>query len=505
VRRATLTNQATGRLETGPLINLGTHGLLTNLGTLSVGAVGQIASTTVTGTLVQGTTGRLVVDTDHVAGRSDQLTVQGSAQLAGTVEVHPASVSNRAVPVLTATGGLTVDPSLTGTHTYLVNYAVQSDGTTLRIQPQADFRNTGGSLTSTERAVAGHLQEVWDASSDLSGGFSTLARLGDDASYKRALNSLAGSSVGGVVAAKQAASDRFADNLINCDIEASHAPLLDEQSCAWLRVAGGRTTLASDGDNAGYRQDAVTYQMGGQREFAPNWFVGASLGYESSWLESNDDGSLVRGNSALAGVMLKHQMGPWLLTGVVDGNYGWYRSSRAVTVGSYYGQATANPQAGDVGLHLRAAYEMPAGDWYLKPSFTVGTMYRVMSGYSEAGSTLFNLNVQTSNDVIGSFSPKLEVGRGGPVGDFGNLRGFASVGAGFTTGANWTSKARFALAPSGVDAFNATSWQPDAVGKLAVGLDLLSFHGMEAKLTYDADLAPGYTSQTIMGRLAYLF
>ncbi|MCK8787743.1 hypothetical protein M0638_25620 [Roseomonas sp. NAR14] len=33
-------------------------------------------------------------------------------------------------------GGLTVDPGLNGTRTYLVNYVPQSDGTTLRIQPR---------------------------------------------------------------------------------------------------------------------------------------------------------------------------------------------------------------------------------------------------------------------------------------------------------------------------------------------------------------------------------
>jgi hypothetical protein len=52
---------------------------------LAIGGAGTIATTAMTGNLVQSGSGRLVVDTDHTSGQSDRLEIQGSANLAGTV------------------------------------------------------------------------------------------------------------------------------------------------------------------------------------------------------------------------------------------------------------------------------------------------------------------------------------------------------------------------------------------------------------------------------------
>ena len=48
----------------------------------------------------------------------------------------------------------------------------------------------------------------------------------------------------------------------------------------------------------------MTNQIGGQKEVAPGWFVGASAGYETSWLLGDDDSSKVSGQFALSGVMV---------------------------------------------------------------------------------------------------------------------------------------------------------------------------------------------------------
>jgi hypothetical protein len=128
-----------------------------------------------------------------------------------------------------------------------------------------------------------------------------------------------------------------------------------------------------------------------------------------------------------------------------------------------------------------------------------------MSGYNESGSTPFNLNVKSSSDVVGGITPMVEVGRGGPLADLGILRGFLGVGASFYINNDWTSRASFALAPTGTDSFSATSRLPDSVGKLDAGLALFTISGVEAKLTYSADLAPGYAAQSLIGRLAYAF
>jgi hypothetical protein len=78
-----------------------------------------------------------------------------------------------------------------------------------------------------------------------------------------------------------------------------------------MRIMGTRTSLASSNSDPGCRQDATTDQIGGQKEVSPGWFVGASLGYESSWLVGDSDHTKVSGQVGLAGLMLQHETGPW--------------------------------------------------------------------------------------------------------------------------------------------------------------------------------------------------
>jgi hypothetical protein len=480
-------------------------GLLTNAGTLDVRGSG---TATLDGNY-HATTGVLQVGADFAKGTADRLVVTGNVELdpQSSVRVDVANWQKGSVSVLTAGGTLVQDPAsaVATNQAYLFGLQTAQSGNTLQVQTVSNIRSAALGLTANQQSVANSLDQIWNAGPGFSGGTAALASVNGPQSYRMALNSLAGASVGGVVAAKQAASDRFTDNLINCELLDHGAAPLEEESCVWLRTTGSQTTLANSGDDPGYHQDGVTYQIGGQQEVAPGWFVGASAGYETSWLVSGDDGSKVSGNSALFGLMLKRQSGPWLLTGVIDGGYGWYQSSRQITVGSLNGQATGSPDVSHAGLHLRAAYEVPLGNWYAKPSFTVEALYRGMSGYSESGSTPFNLNVKSSSDVVGGVTPMIEVGRGGPLTDLGTLRGFLGVGASFYINNDWTSRASFALAPAGADPFSATSQLPDAVGKLNAGLALFTVSGVEAKLTYSADLAPGYAAQSLIGRLAYAF
>jgi hypothetical protein len=75
----------------------------------------------------------------------------------------------------------------------------------------------------------------------------------------------------------------------------------------------------------------------------------------------------------------------------------------------------------------------------------------------------------------------------------------------FYTNNDWQTRAGFEQAPAGIGQFTATSKQPSAVAKLRTGLDLFTVRGIEAKLTYDAQFAPGYAAQSITGRLACAF
>ena len=168
--------------------------MLQNAGTLHVGGIGSIGTTTLTGDLVQSSTGRTHIDIDPALGRADLLQISGRAALDGTVVVNPISVhKGTSGPVVTAAGGLTITPILEGlagpvfTHTALVN------GNSLSITTDADFKSNDPGRSANQRSVAGYLQRIWDSGAPgFDQGFLSLSRLSSVRAHTQALDSLSG-------------------------------------------------------------------------------------------------------------------------------------------------------------------------------------------------------------------------------------------------------------------------------------------------------------------------
>ena len=168
--------------------------MLQNAGTLHVGGIGTIGTTTLTGDLVQSSTGSVHIDIDPALGRADLLQISGRAALDGTVVVNPISVhKGTSGPVITAAGGLTITPILEGlagpvfTHTALVN------GNSLSITTDADFKSNDPGRSANQRSVAGHLQRIWDSGAPgFDQGFLSLSRLSSVRAHTQALDSLSG-------------------------------------------------------------------------------------------------------------------------------------------------------------------------------------------------------------------------------------------------------------------------------------------------------------------------
>jgi hypothetical protein len=501
----TVANRADGVLQASS-VRLG-GGTLTNAGTFDVRAGGSGAATVV-GNYHAVAGGVLQVGADFTKGTADQLTVTGNAQLdpGSAVRVDVANYAKGVVPVLTVNGTLTngFPVAQASNPSYLFDLQTAQSGNTLQVQTVSNLRSASLGLTATERSVAGILDAMWQSGDPrFRAQTAALATIGDERSYRTSLSNLAGASAGAVAGTKQVTSERFTDNLINCDPYRGAGMILTEESCMWVRSAGTRASLAGAGDDPGYRQDSTLVQLGGQREVAPGWFLGASAGYETSWLAGADDGTSVSGQSALFGAMVKHQTGPWVFSGVVDGGYGWYRSNRQILVGTTGETTSGSPNVGHVGLHGRTSYQTVFSDWYARPSLTLSAFYRNMPGYAESGTSPFDLVVKSRSDVVGAFTPDMEIGRGGDVGGVGTLRGFVGVGMTGYVNNDWSSRAAFQFEPN--ETFTATARQPGAVARLRAGLDLFTAQGIEAKLAYDAELAPGYAAQSIVGRLTLAF
>lgn len=497
-------NRSGGVIEAFTAVNL--HGgQLRNAGALLVGGAGAVGRTTVTGDLVQGATGRLVVETNHSTGAADLLDVRGHASLGGVVEVHPVSLANRPVTVLSATGGLAVDPGFTASRTHLYRFDTRQSGGSLQLHPVAEFSAAAGSLGKTQRRVAAHLQRLWDSGAGFDEGFTALAGVGDGGSYARALSSLSGQAVGAVAALRYSSSHGFVTNMLDeCATFEGAGRTQDEASCTWARAFGGVADQDSTRDALGYHSSSWTLQAGGQREIAPAWFLGGSIGYESSSLRGDGGGAQVSGDSLLLGATLRYQTGPWQASGALDFGYGWYDSRRSVAAGSFQGTADASPTIWHVGAHARLAYQAPIADWYVQPRLDLHLTYVHGDSYTETGAGPFDLAVDSEGATTFAAIPAVEVGGRIALGETVVLRPFASAGLELNANGDWAATARFADQP-GSGGFRATTPIPDVLGKFTVGAEVLSTSNWDFRLQYGAEVGDGYASHAGLGRLAYRF
>ena len=116
-----------------------------NAGTLHVGGVGSVGRTTITGDLIQSSTGKLVIDIAPGSNTADLLQVNGKASLDGTVMPvvdDPAKLrsGSKQFSILTATGGVTQNGVRVALSTPVVRYGVSAtDTNTLALSYNVDF------------------------------------------------------------------------------------------------------------------------------------------------------------------------------------------------------------------------------------------------------------------------------------------------------------------------------------------------------------------------------
>ena len=500
-----LNNTGSGQYNPGTTVDLGAEGRLHNAGTIDPGGKGRILTTSLTGNLVQTVGGMLEIDADHTARKSDRLEVSGDVDLAGTVRITPTTLTRDPVMLIDGARRVSLDPQLAFAATHVLSYAPRVAGGSVVAVPKADFHATDGSLDGNRQAVAQHLQQVFDRGEDGFGeGLAALATDQDGRRFEDRLDSLTGETLAALGGLQMQSSRGFLTGLNSCPTFAGEGTLLQEQDCGWGRVTGNDIDQNGSGSSLGYDVKALTTQFGGQKQVADGWFVGGSLAYQRSDLDSDHDLTSINGDGVLAGIVLKRQTGPLTLSAAADGGYGWYNSTRKIDLATGTQQAKASPNASNAGLHARASYEVPFQHWYLRPSFALGADYVRTDSFSEDGASPFNLDVDSEDKVIFSATPGIELGGRIDLAGGSTLRPHLDLGLTAASANNWTPNARFA-GESGSDQFRIESANPNLIGHLGLGIDMITTASVDIKLEYDLDLAKDYTANAGMLKVTYKF
>jgi hypothetical protein len=492
-----------GTFNAGDSVTVG-NCAVTNAGKINVGGAGVIAKTTISGDYVQKAGGSLVVDADFAAGKSDVLTIDGAATIAGTIDVQASSLRKSTLDVVSATGPLTVDPTVQASATHLYSYQVEQVGNTLQVTPQAHFVEQAASFGHPEQAVASSLQSIFDSGVTLN-GFAALEKINGDTDYASSLRSIAGEGLGAFGAFRINSSRSFSFDLYGgCREMTSDQQVGD--SCAWGRVFDRSTDQDARADTVGYHADAYTVEVGGQVSLTDKLALVVSAGSESSTLQDDNRDSQITGNTAIGGAALNYANGPVQLSGAVDGAYGSYRSTRTVTVADDSATADATPRQWQIGAHLRAAYSVPMfGDtYYVKPFMDGHAIYVSNSAFTESGASAFNLAVAGRSDtaLLGGIGTEFGAHYRSSSGVV--LHPFVSLEVEFDSALDWTTTAHFADQPAGAP-FSVRTAGPGTLGRLAVGADVADSTHWSFSLMYDPDVGHGNTSQAGSARVSYRF
>jgi outer membrane autotransporter protein len=499
---------AAAPLATSPRIRLNNHGtmagaalldaLVTNSGRLVVGEAHKLDSTQITGDFRQTEAGRIVADLDLASGLGDRLAVDGNADLTGGLQVAAVSLlPGRTAEVLTVDG--TIQGELQAIDSLIFDYELGriGDGYAVSVA-KADFEGPLANRSMNERRLARYLQAAWDL-----GGTTDLAELFADldnatgngiASYGETLYSLTLGVAAAPAARGQAVMQDFADSLFSCPTFADGSALVREGSCIWAQVFGGSTDQdAADGAD-GFSQDGFTYQLGMQNELSPGWYLGVSAAYREDSYDGDNGRAQSSGDSALAGITVKRQQGPWLLGLGLSGSYGWYDTSRTVALADGQAVATSEPEVQNVGMRARAAYDLGGARFYLRPALDLDTIYTRQPSYRESGADGLDLVVDTSDQWALVATPSLELGGRIDLTEGWMFRPYLRGGVSFANQSSWSSAARLAGAPDDAGSFATEVPIDEVVGRIDAGLQVLNGGDVGVRVQYDGEFSGNVAS-----------
>ncbi|HYP85304.1 hypothetical protein [Variovorax sp.] len=530
---AVVTNNAGGTINGD--VQLGAaHGTMTNNGYWSTGSSSTAQSVTNNGTLningangnALGTStingnfvnyGQLQSSVDFYNKQASVLEVStGALQNGTTVLVRPQLLAPGAVTIMQ--GGLISSPQYIGVtdpgNNFLFSYGiVRPSVQVVQVTPlETTFYKQATAYTTNINLanLASSLDAWWGGSNgtiteSLAQTYAGFATIGNGAAYINALSNLSNESSGAASVAHLAASNAFVERMNSCPRFEDGGLFQREHDCVWGRAIANGTDHGTSGDSVGYHQSSQVFQLGGQKEVAPDWFVGASVSADDSSLDTKTVNDTVSGNGWTAGLVAKHQMGDWLVSGAITAGQMSYDSTRSIQFPGMGGTATASYDVSHVGIHSRISRQLAYDTWYLKPYVDLHATHIESGGYTEQGAGPLNLRAAGSNTNVLGASPMLEAGTRFNLSGGMTLQAYAGVGATFYNQGNLGADFQFADSAPGGSSFHVSSDIPSNRIKTTAGLDLSASDRVNVRLEYTGEFADHFRSNTAALKATYKF
>ncbi len=500
-------NMGGGLFNAGRTVNLGGAHLLSNAGTLSPGGLNAVLTTELTGNYQQSASGIFNVDVDLTNLVSDRLAVlaPGTAMLNGLVVgnfFNPQAVTpgqQGEVTILTTTGDGVTNIGITAQDTAVADYTLLfPDFDTVVLTAFIDFVPAGLNQNQTSVAEAVSAIQAAGGSAAFAPVVGALLKVPDLASLADAYDQLGPGAYLGNGIATLFSSLGFTDDLMSCEVREGGNVFIREGQCMWAEATGNWFDQDRTSETVDFDQTAPRIAGGFQAALAPDWRFGMAFGYQRSNLEALNGRQDSEADTLHGGAVLKYLFGDALLAAAVSGGHGWYDSSRNFDFGGFSAQATASHGISHLTGRLRGAYAFTNGVYYVKPLVDLNVSWIGIDGFTESGGNGAALVVDRSDETVLSASPALEFGWQHRVADGTLFRPYVRAGVTVFDDPELALTSRFAAAPAGSPDFRTVMGTDDVVGKVAVGLDLLTPNGTVLKAFYEGQFGKD-TRQQLAG------
>ncbi|WP_439541830.1 autotransporter outer membrane beta-barrel domain-containing protein [Hyphomicrobium sp.] len=490
-----LTNTQSGIIESRASLSAES---IVNSGILSPGGRGDIQTTQVTGNLQQTSTGKYAVDLVESSGAvtADRIDVDGNATLAGTVVVNTSGDLGRSGSIVIASvtnGDLTnnlgkVESSGGYRYQLTATYGVTDYLTLNWMFGMATVAETingtgGGNVSPSQQKIAAHLDAAV-GNGDGTAAFDDMVETVADMTPEEAQN--AANKLN-----PEHYAQRFSDtpqsylaflgSVMSCPTLESNPGFIQEGQCYWAKMGGRQHDWDKTSRNVGGDEETWTTSGGVQVALRDEWRLGFAGAYEHANVSTNN-GALSETERAQGAIVLKNRWDTVSLAATAFAGYGWTDTQRLIGFGGL-GKAESESEMWFAGSQVRLSqlFEQ-AGGWYLKPMIDFNAARIETDGFSEHGAGAANLAVSGDATWILTASPALEIGgemRSGTL----VLRPYARIGATFFQDAVFETTASFLAAPGA--SFTISSEFDKRYLDVAAGVDVITAHGVDVKLTYD--------------------
>jgi uncharacterized protein with beta-barrel porin domain len=485
-----------GTFNMGNSINLGNLGnTLTNDGTVSVGGIGNVATTTLNGAFLNRENGLIVDDLDLANGVGDNLHVNGEANLDGTVKLNLVSFSGtpQSVEFLTADQWINtraIDTSANPTIVAHVSYS--SDNKTAYVTVDGfDFAPEG--VGGTAGDIGTYLNTVVLTDPNLAPIGLALANLSTVDEVNDALDQLDPSIYQKDQQSTNVDNIGFVNRLFSCKEAEAPNPFNAEGECNWVRADYGAFERRDSGDGGGFTAHAFNVSGGHQMSLGGDWRLDVGAGVVSSGLDAND-ASTSSGLTGQVGAALKFVPGQALLAASATGSFGHFDNTRPIAFPGFSDTLKGTSDLATLNGRLRAAYTFQSGDYYARPQIDLDAVYVHAGAVDETG-TVAAMHVDASNQITLSASPTLEVGGQTILDDDSILRPFVSGGATVYANTTSTMTGHFTTDTSG-NSFTVSSASDPVVWNFSAGFDLLRAEGQTLRGYYSASVGATTTAQS---------